>query len=77
VEFAVADIKDIKWSSLPFKSLTISNDQRAVIMTPAEAHIDQASEFSFNNVIEGKGQGLIVLLQYCSSFSIKLGYANM
>ena len=40
IEFAVADIKDIKWSSLSFKSLTISNKQRDVTMALIEAHIN-------------------------------------
>lgn len=66
VEFAVTDIEDIKWSSLPFKSLTISDEQRDVTLALAEARICQAPEFSFDDVIEGKGWGLIVLLQYCS-----------
>ncbi len=77
VEFAVADIEDIKWSSLSFKSLTISDEQRDVTMALAEAHIDQEQEFSFDDVIEGKGRGLIVLLQYYSSFLIELGYTDI
>jgi hypothetical protein len=66
VEFAVTDVEDIKWSSLPFKSLTISDEQRDVILALAEARTRQVPEFSFDDVIEGKGRGLIVLLQYCS-----------
>jgi ATP-dependent protease Clp ATPase subunit len=77
MEFAVTDIKDIKWSFLSFKSLTISDEQRDVTIALAEAHIDQAQEFSFDDVIKGKGQGLIVLLQYYSSFLIELGHTDI
>jgi hypothetical protein len=77
VEFAVADIKAIEWSSLPFKSLTISDEQRDVTMALAESHINRVPEYSFDDVIEGKGRGLIVLLQYCPSFSIESGNTDM
>lgn len=36
VEFAVADIKDIQWSSSPFDCLTIPNEQKEVIIALAE-----------------------------------------
>jgi len=39
VEFAVAGIEDIEWSSLPFNCLTISDEQREVIIAFAEAYI--------------------------------------
>ena len=68
MEFAVTDIKDIKQFFLSFKSLTISDKQRDVTIALAEAYIDQVQEFSFNDIIEEKGQGLIILLQYYSLF---------
>jgi hypothetical protein len=46
-------------------------------MALAESHISRVLEYSFNNVIEGKGRGLIVLLQYCPSFLIESGNTNM
>jgi hypothetical protein len=85
VEFAVADITDIEWSSLPFDCLKISNEQREVIMARAkvdvgdnaeagaEAQISQVPGAVFDDFVEGKGQGLNVLLQYSSHSHFDLG----
>ena len=68
MEFAVADITDIEWSSLPFDCLTISNEQKEVIMALAEARAksdaeaDAEADEEFDDFVEGKGQGLVVLL---------------
>ncbi|KAH6667467.1 hypothetical protein B0J14DRAFT_444099, partial [Halenospora varia] len=59
-EFAVADIEDIVWSSLPFDSLAIANEQRDVVMALVESRND--SSVMFDDVIAGKGQGLNILL---------------
>ncbi|PVH68430.1 P-loop containing nucleoside triphosphate hydrolase protein [Cadophora sp. DSE1049] len=40
VEFAVADIEDIKWSPSPYACLSISDEQRDVIMALVEARLD-------------------------------------
>jgi hypothetical protein len=66
VEFAVAGIEDIEWSSLPFNCLTISDEQREVIMALAEAHTSRVPGATFDDFVEGKGRGLNVLLQYSS-----------
>jgi hypothetical protein len=72
VEFAVAGIEDIEWSSLPFNCLTISDEQREVIMALAEAHISRVPGATFDDFIEGKGRGLNVLLQYSSPILISI-----
>jgi hypothetical protein len=69
VEFAVASIEDIEWSSLPFNCLTISDEQREVIRALAEARMSQVPGSTFDDFIEGKGLGLNVLLQYGLPFS--------
>jgi hypothetical protein len=71
VEFAVAGIEDIKWSSLPFNCLTIPDKQREAVLALAEARaLAEANAellgVAFDNFVKGKGQGLVVLLQYCS-----------
>jgi len=62
VEFAVADIKDIKWSSLPYDCLSISDEQRDVIMALVEARLNPS--MVFDDFVAGKGKGLNMLLQY-------------
>jgi hypothetical protein len=64
VEFAVADIEDIKWSPSPYACLSISDDLRDVIMALVEARINP--NVAFDDFVAGKGKGLIMLLQYDS-----------
>ncbi|PMD21103.1 P-loop containing nucleoside triphosphate hydrolase protein [Hyaloscypha hepaticicola] len=59
-EFAVADIEHIEWLSLPFDCLSISDEQRDVIMALVEACNDPSAVF--DDVIAGKGRGLNILL---------------
>ena len=65
-EFAVADIEDIKWSTLPSECLTIPNEQREVTMALVATHIGQVPTKAFDDCVAGKGKGLIILLQYGS-----------
>jgi hypothetical protein len=60
VEFAVADIEEIKWSPSPYACLPISDKQRDVIIALVEARI--APSRMFDDFVAGKGKGLIVLL---------------
>jgi len=64
VECAVAGITDIKWSSLPFENLVLPAEQKNLIKALAQARVTADSEHAFDDFVEGKGQGLIVLLQY-------------
>ena len=61
-EFAVADIKEIEWSSLPFDCLSIPEEQRDVIMALVEARSDPS--VAFDDFVAGKGKGINMLLQY-------------
>jgi hypothetical protein len=71
-EFAVAGIKEVEWSSLPFDCLSIPDEQRDVIMALVEARLDPSVEF--DDFIVGKGKGTNILLQYGS---IPFIYLNM
>jgi len=63
VECAVAGVTNIKWSSAPFDSLALPTEQKSLLKALAEARIAAGSEYAFDDVVEGKGQGLIALLQ--------------
>jgi len=63
VEFAVADIEDIKWSSTPFDCLTIPDEQKEVIIALAETRLGLVPSVPFDDFVTGKGRGLNVLLQ--------------
>ena len=62
-EFAVADIELIHWSSLPFNALTISDDQKEVIMALAAETVGNSQGSRFDDFVAGKGRGLNLLLQ--------------
>lgn len=54
----MADIEEIKWSSMPFDSLTMPIEQRETIMALTDTKLDS----EFDNIVEGKGRGIIILL---------------
>jgi hypothetical protein len=82
-EFAVADISNIDWSPLPYDGLTIPGEKKEVVMALAESRMGrgdstpsddvgerQERDVPFDDFVEGKGRGLIVLLQYALGFSL-------
>ena len=64
VEFAVVDVKDIRWNPASFAQLAIPSKQKEVIQALAEAHTSRGSDYTFDDFVVGKGLGLIILLQY-------------
>jgi hypothetical protein len=56
----VADIEEIKWSSEPFNCLTLPDEQRETIM--AVTATSPNSDGEFDDFVNGKGRGIIVLL---------------
>ena len=63
MEFAVADISHIDWSSSPFDCLTIPDEQKEVIIALAETRLGLVPSVPFDDFVAGKGRGLNVLLQ--------------
>jgi len=64
VEFVVDDITDIVWNPSSFDNLAIPTTKKKVITALAKAHISRAPDDVIDDFVEGKGQGLITLLQY-------------
>ena len=63
VEFAVAHIRDIVWDPSPFENLVLPDKQKNIIRALAESQKIEADK-PFDDFIKGKGQGLVILLQY-------------
>ncbi|KAG9240325.1 hypothetical protein BJ878DRAFT_389737, partial [Calycina marina] len=61
-EFAVADIEDIQWSSGLYDYLTISDEQKEVIMALADVQTSREPGSGFDDFVDGKGRGLNLLL---------------
>ena len=65
------DIQPIEWSPLPFASLEIPIGKKEVIMAITQHRLGQASMDRrsgrptkvFDDVVEGKGRGINILLQ--------------
>ena len=60
----VDEIKEIVWNPSSFDNLAIPATKKKVITSLAKAHIFRASNDVIDDFVEGKGQGLITLLQY-------------
>ncbi|KAH8691858.1 P-loop containing nucleoside triphosphate hydrolase protein [Talaromyces proteolyticus] len=61
-EFAVEYIEDIKFSDSAFDMLTIPEDKKKVIKSLTESRVSATNEAGFDDIIVGKGQGIIICL---------------
>jgi hypothetical protein len=67
----VEDIRPIDWSDLPFAALTIPSSKKEVIMAITKNRLGQPTQAgqpgrratTFDDVVQGKGRGIIMLLQ--------------
>ena len=65
------DIRPIDWCTLPFDCLTIPVTKKEVVMAVAQRHLGSVCENersvntadAFDDVVEGKGRGINILLQ--------------
>jgi hypothetical protein len=64
VELAVADIKEIDWKQAALDDLHIPAKKKKAAQALSEAHVKRASTNAFDDIVEGKGQGFSLLLQY-------------
>ena len=66
-EFAVSGIQDITWTTLPFDTLVIPTKTKEMLQALVHNQTPDPDKPAFDDFIEGKGKGLIVLLQYVAS----------
>lgn len=64
VEFAVADIEKIDWSTDAADCWIAAEEEKTVLLALAEAHLIKEPDYGFDDFIKGKGRGLNILLQY-------------
>ncbi|KAF2193617.1 P-loop containing nucleoside triphosphate hydrolase protein [Zopfia rhizophila CBS 207.26] len=62
LEFAVANIRNIQWSSAPFDNVRIPDEKKAIVQALTESYLIRGPDDSFDDFIEGKGRGLVFLL---------------
>ncbi|KAF7503527.1 hypothetical protein GJ744_003639, partial [Endocarpon pusillum] len=62
LECAVTGITNINWAQEPFDGLALPPEQKDLIMAIAEARVAVKPDKEFDDIIEGKGQGVITVL---------------
>jgi hypothetical protein len=62
VEFAVADISGISWNESLFNQLAIPYKSKKLIEALTTSQSSGKTKYTFDDFVEGKGRGLIMLL---------------
>jgi ATPase family associated with various cellular activities (AAA) len=60
LHFFVRHVKDIKWDEEAFDSLVLDQDHKEMVLAFSESHLQNRN--AFDDVISGKGKGMIMLL---------------
>jgi SpoVK/Ycf46/Vps4 family AAA+-type ATPase len=60
LELFVQHVKDIEWDEHAFESLVLAQDQKEMVLAFSESHLQNRG--TFDDVISGKGKGMIMLL---------------
>lgn len=64
VECAVSALREVDWSPQSFDCLQIPSDTKTMLLSLAKTRLGLIPTVPFDDVIDGKGQGLNVLLKY-------------
>jgi len=61
VEFAVDDIIEISWNHSLWNHLAIEAKRKNLTLALVASHLQQRPDHSFDDIVIGKGRGLIML----------------
>ncbi len=61
VEFAVDDITEISWNDSLWDHLAIKPRRKNLTLALADSHSQRTPDHSFDDIVIGKGRGLIML----------------
>jgi hypothetical protein len=64
VECAVSALRDVVWSPESFNCLKIPSETKTILLSLAKTRLGMIPTVPFDDVIDGKGQGLNMLLKY-------------
>jgi hypothetical protein len=76
-ELAVANLEEIHWNSSAFDSLVLSVDKKEIVQSLVERHATDSNRRFFDDIIRGKGQSLVILLQYDSGINPAFSYSQL
>jgi hypothetical protein len=61
VEFAVDNITEINWNDSLWNHLAIEPKRKNLTLALTASHLQQSPDHSFDDIVMGKGRGLIML----------------
>jgi hypothetical protein len=61
VELAIDDITEISWNDLLWNHLAIDPKRKNLTLALTASHLQQTPDYSFDDIVIGKGRGLIML----------------
>ena len=61
VEFAVDNITEISWNASLWSHLAIEPKRKNLTLALAASHLQRTPDYSFDDIVIGKGRGLIML----------------
>lgn len=64
VECAVSGLRDVIWSPEAFDALKIPTEKKRMLSSLAQARLGLIPTIPFDDLIDGKGKGLNILLKY-------------
>lgn len=64
VECAVSALRDVDWSPGSFDCLKIPLETKTLLLSLAKTRLGLIPTAPFDDIIDGKGQGLNILLKY-------------
>ncbi|KAL9616324.1 MAG: hypothetical protein Q9160_008803 [Pyrenula sp. 1 TL-2023] len=74
-ELAVTNLEAINWDSSAFSSLVMPEDKKEILQSLVERQTTGLDQRPFDDIIRGKGQSLVILLQYEFSFNFVCSYS--
>lgn len=60
LELAIDDITEISWNDLLWNHLAIDTKRKNLTLALAASHLQQTPDHSFDDIVTGKGRGLIL-----------------
>lgn len=73
VECAVSALRDVDWSPESFNCLKIPSETKTLLLSLAKTRLGLIPTAPFDDIIDGKGQGLNILLKYVGEESALSG----
>lgn len=70
MECAVSALRDVDWSLESFNCLKIPSETKTLLLPLAKTRLGLIPTVPFDDVIDGKGQGLNILLKYVGKVSV-------